>query len=90
LKHSTLKKQAFFAAGGIAAVLTLLFHFFYNSAILFYLLFPGLMIGLLITGGHGGTRTEEAIAPIAAFVVNFLFYFMFAVGVLQIRRKLTQ
>lgn len=41
---------------------------------LFALLYPGLVIGLLITGGHGGTHAEDTVAIILGFVVNASAY----------------
>ena len=40
------------------------------DVLLFCILAPGELAGLLITGGHGGTRAEEAIALILGVVVN--------------------
>jgi len=31
---------------------------------------PGEIVALLITGGHGGTHTEEVIATVAGVIVN--------------------
>jgi hypothetical protein len=45
----------------IVALLTF-FEYKTASAALFYLLYPGFVLSLLITGGHGGTRFEEGIA----------------------------
>lgn len=42
--------------------------------VLFYPLFPGLIAGLLITGGHGGSNAEEAVAKFVAPAVNAVFY----------------
>ena len=39
---------------------------------LFSLLFPGEVISLLITGGHGGTHAADAVAPAVGIVVNGL------------------
>ena len=50
------------------------YHAWLPSRPVFYFLFPGLATGLLITGGHGGTDFEEAVAPWIAFLVNWLFY----------------
>ena len=44
------------------------------SAWLIYLLYPGVIVSLLITGGHGGTKFQEAVAPVANFLVNGLCY----------------
>jgi hypothetical protein len=46
----------------------------YASASLFYALFPGNVVHLLITGGHGGTKIEDAIAPYMAALTNIAAY----------------
>jgi hypothetical protein len=50
-----------------------------DAILLSYPLMPGLIAGLLTTGGHGGTATEEAIAPWIASIVNAVFYFAIVV-----------
>jgi hypothetical protein len=35
-----------------------------GNVLLFYALYSGNIASLLITGGHGGTRAQDAIAPI--------------------------
>jgi hypothetical protein len=54
--------------------------------ILFYLGFPGEALSLLITGGHGGTRTQEIIAPIVSFLLNAWVYFLLLSAALRLRR----
>jgi len=56
------------ALGLAAAVLTFVGWKQNDALLLAYPLLPGLISGLLITGGHGGTATQEAIAP---FVCRF-------------------
>jgi len=41
---------------------------------LFFPCAPGLFAGLLITGAHGGTHTQESMAPWIAALVNIVFY----------------
>jgi hypothetical protein len=41
-----------------------------DSILFFYALYPGALVSLLITGGHGGTSAEEAIAPAVGAGVN--------------------
>jgi hypothetical protein len=66
----------------ILALAAAIFSFIAESAqgetptLLFFPLMPGLITGLFITGGHGGTATQEAIAPWIASVVNAAFYFL--------------
>ncbi len=59
----------------MVALLMAIAHFS-ASNLWFYLLFPGEVTSLLITGGHGGTRMEGIMAPIACFLVNSLTYFL--------------
>ncbi len=42
----------------------------FGGEALFYFAFPGLICGLLITGGHGGTMLQETVAEIVAVGVN--------------------
>ncbi|HSY68500.1 MAG TPA: hypothetical protein VK813_07655 [Edaphobacter sp.] len=49
---------------------------------------PGLIVRLLITGVHGGTATQEAIASWIASIVNGGFYFGIVVIARLIWRKL--
>ena len=57
----------------IVGMLTLL-NYAVEYSLLIYLLFPGLVLGLLITGGHGGTELEDKIAAVVSFLVNLLAY----------------
>jgi hypothetical protein len=45
-----------------------------ESAVFFFLLYPGAALSLLITGGHGGTQFENRTALAAGFVVNTFVY----------------
>lgn len=45
-----------------------------ESGLFFFLLYPGAALSLLITGGHGGTISEEVTALAAGFLVNTLVY----------------
>lgn len=59
----------------VAVVLALEFLFrATGNAVLFYVLYPGNIASLLITGGHGGTRAEEAIAPVVGTLINVAAY----------------
>jgi hypothetical protein len=58
---------------GIITCLTLLSRVI-ASPVLFYLLYPGLTLSLLITGGHGGTELADNIALAVSFVANSLIY----------------
>jgi hypothetical protein len=59
----------------VVTFFTLLFEKF-SSAMLFYLLFPGLALGLMITGGHGGTHFEDSLAPVVGLAVNIIVYWV--------------
>jgi hypothetical protein len=62
---------------GLSAVFVLLFTFlqwFWPNVVIFYLLWPGNVIGLMITGIHGGTLAQEQTASILGFLVNAIVY----------------
>jgi hypothetical protein len=44
------------------------------NPILAYPLYPGEMLSLLVTGGHGGTLTQERVGFAAELTVNVLAY----------------
>jgi len=68
----TLRKPVLLA---VAVVLALEFLFkATGNAVLFCALFPGNIASLMITGGHGGTRAEEAIAPVVEILINVAAY----------------
>jgi hypothetical protein len=48
----------------------------YGSSVLFYLLYPGNVLGLFITGGHGGTHAENALAAVLGFLANLCAYWL--------------
>ena len=57
-----------------------------DSIFFFYALYPGAIVSLLITGGHGGTRTEEAIVRIVGSLVNIAILSLLLCGVLRMLR----
>jgi hypothetical protein len=57
-----------------------------DSIFFFYALYPGAIVSLLITGGHGGTRTEEAIAPIVGSLVNIAILSLLLCGAMRMLR----
>ena len=59
---------------GIVAILTATFHFVLSAA-LFYTLWPGIVVGLVITGGHGSTTFQEGAAVALGLLVNAGAYF---------------
>jgi hypothetical protein len=56
------------------------------SPFLVYALLPGIIVSLLITGGHGGTLIEERVGPLAGLIVNSLVYAGAAFLLLRMRR----
>lgn len=80
-----------FQIGMLSAAVVLLLSLIERNAtspVLFYLLFPGNAIILLVAGGHGGTITQERIALAAGFVVNVLIYFGVILTALKVVQKL--
>jgi hypothetical protein len=71
----------------IVALLTV-FEYRTASAALFYLLYPGSVLSMLITGGHGGTKLEEGMALVAGLIVNTLVYAVLCAGLLASSRRL--
>ncbi len=57
-------------------------------AALFYLLLPGNVVSLLITGGHGGTVTQDAVASFAAAIVNTVVYALLIFACVWLRDRL--
>ena len=83
-----MKKKAFLAAGGIVSLLTILFHGPAElNPVLLLAVYPGLMANLLVTGGHGGTRTQDRVGFALEFVVSVFVYGLAALAVLRIARK---
>ena len=76
------------ALGLVAGILTFLGWTQSEALLLSYPLMPGLIAGLLVTGGHGGTAVQEAIAPWVASMVNAIFYFGLVVIARLIWKKL--
>ena len=82
-------KSILLLVSAIVIPLTIIEHVCVPS-VLFYVLFPGMAVELLITGGHGGTRAEEAVAPFVGVAVNILVYSALFAGmssVLKFRKK---
>jgi hypothetical protein len=52
----------------------MMLDYFVDSNLLFYLLYPGMIVEFLITGGYGGTRLMDTFSLVAVFVVNSLYY----------------
>jgi hypothetical protein len=56
------------------------------SPFLVYALLPGIIVSLLITGGHGGTLIEERVGLVAGLIVNSLVYAGAVFLLLRMRR----
>jgi len=81
--------KALVVSVGIVGVLTVAgrrssSHFFA------YLLFPGLVPDLLITGGHGGTIFEEWVGMFVSVLVNTLVYTLAFTALFTIWRRLRE
>jgi hypothetical protein len=72
----------------IVGVLTF-FEYRTASTTLIHLLYPGAMLSLLITGGHGGTLLEEKAGLAAGVLVNTLFYAVLCGGLLAARDRVS-
>jgi hypothetical protein len=82
-----LGKAALFALL-IVGVLTLLLFTFQSSKLLFYSLFPGVVLGLAIAGFHGGGTALENITALAACVlVNTVMYALLITIFLSIQER---
>jgi hypothetical protein len=79
---------------GSSFVIVALLTFFEQrtaSAALFYLLYPGSVLSLLITGGHGGTKFEDWMALVASLIVNTVAYTVLCAGFLvSIKRAVSR
>lgn len=87
-----MKRLHLFPAGMFAlitvGVLTIVNHVSMSS-VTFAVLYPGLALSLLITGGHGGTTLEEHLALLAGFITNVMVYFFAALMVERAFQSLT-
>ena len=79
-------KRALCIAGAVVIPLSVVNHFVFWGPLL-YALLPGLYVQLLVTGFHGGTRTEEAVAPFVGAVVNIAAYFLVIYGLGKLFRS---
>jgi hypothetical protein len=64
------------ALGYSFVIVTLLTFFEYRTAsvALFYPLFPGLFVNMVIADTHGGTKFGDEMALVAGLIVNTLVY----------------
>lgn len=59
----------------IVVVLAMEFLFWkYPNAFLFYVLYPGNAVMLMITGGHGTTGAQDALAKLLGILINVVAY----------------
>ena len=77
----SIRASAFIFALAIVTCLTLLSRAA-ESSFFFFLLYPGNVLSLFITGGHGGTLAQDRIAPVVGFLVNTFFYYLLCAAVL--------
>jgi hypothetical protein len=91
--HATLQKKMNIkkavAISFITVVPLTIAFYLTDSIVLFYVLFPGAVVSLLITGGHGGTGAEEAIAQVAGGFVNVLILSVLLRGAARVLRRNT-
>jgi hypothetical protein len=59
-----------------------------GSDVLFFLLYPGLMLSLQITGGHGGTVLEDRAGPAVGFAANLVVYTLLSALAISIEHRL--
>jgi hypothetical protein len=61
--------------GAVVIVWTIFVHAQSHwNPVLAYPLYPGNMVHLLVTGGHGGTRTQERVGFAAELTTNLFAY----------------
>jgi hypothetical protein len=78
--------NSFLAAFLIVGFLTFLSRVS-QSAVFFYLLYPGAVLDLLVEGGHGGSTPVLRIAQIVGFLLNSAAYAcLIAFGFAAVRR----
>jgi hypothetical protein len=84
-----MKKTIARAVGSSFAIVAILTFFEYRtaSAALFYMLYPGFALYLLIAGGHGGTQFVNGLALVVGLIVNTLVYAVLCAGLLAIRGR---
>jgi hypothetical protein len=74
-------------------ILAIVFHWLLGitrSEVVVYAALPGLVAHLWITGGHGGTITEERFGSILEVAVNAITYGVLLLGLSMLVRKLRQ
>lgn len=85
MKKSTTAKAMSFSV--VIVAFLMLLSYLTDAGVFFFLLYPGAALSLLITGGHGGTESENAIALMVSFVVNMIAYALLCAAVLVIRSR---
>jgi hypothetical protein len=68
----------------VVSMLTMLNHLLMFK-LFFFLLYPGLAISLVMTGGHGGTELEDKVASVVGFLVNVLIYMVLFSAIFSIQ-----
>jgi hypothetical protein len=83
---TSITARALVLSIGIVTCLTLVGRVT-ESPVLFYLLYPGAALSLLITGGHGGTRFADNVALAVGLVANIIVYALLCGAILSACRK---
>jgi hypothetical protein len=71
---SSVKIACFALSSGMIVGSLSILQRFVDSPLVFYLLLPGSLASVLVTGGHGGTLLEERMGPIVGLIVNLIVY----------------
>jgi hypothetical protein len=83
-------KASLAKAGSISLAIvafSMLLNHLTRAHVFLFLLLPGLAVGLLITGGHGGSQFEESLALVVGFAVNLIVYAILCAVALAILQK---
>jgi hypothetical protein len=85
MRNTTVK--AMLLTFGVVSILTFLLNATL-SPVCFYVLFPGVVLDLMITGGHGNTIFIMRVGLAVSVLVNTLVYGAVLTASLVIRRRL--
>jgi hypothetical protein len=83
-----VKTKIMLGVGAFVILWTILIHARSHwNPILAYPLYPGEMVHLLITGGHGGTLMQEKFGFAAEVIANILVYLAATFSLLRLARS---